>query len=284
VRKVNCLSAQATYSGDWSEGGAAIKCRSSAKAGDSVSLTFHGTGIYWRAQQGPDCGIADVWLDGQLAESVDCFGSFPSDYVFYFIRTGLDPAKAHTIKVAVRGEKNARATGQAIRHIAFECAGETNQASDGFSGLAGKNDWHYLAWDGSAFAGLEFDRQKNLWQKAGGPAVGHSFLAPAAAGAVRQWKAPRDDTVRVEGVASVDAQAGRSIEVKIMRNADSVWATRAVEPGTPVAHDVRVEVRKGDTISFVAMRQAGATGEHRVAWDPAITCVAKGSGRPGEGK
>lgn len=279
VRKVSCSSPEAVYSGEWSESGTVVKRRSSTKTDDSVSLIFHGTGIYWRAQQGPDCGTAEVWLDGQLAESVDCFGIAPSDYVFYFIRTGLDPAKPHTIKIVVRGKKNAKATGQAIRHIAFECAGESNQASDGFSGLAGKNDWHYLAWDGSTFAKLDFDREKNLWQKAGGPAVGHNFLASAAAGAVRQWQAPRDGAIRVEGVASVDAKAARAIEVKVMRNADAIWPVRAVEPGTSAAHDVRVEISKGDTISFIATRQVGATGEHRVAWDPVITFIVNDSGQ-----
>jgi len=92
-----------------------------AKAGQSVQFLFQGTAIYWRAVADSDGGRADVYIDGVLQETVDCF--FPEcalPYQFAFIKTGLAPQRSHVIKIIVRGDKNS--SGTKIRHVAFEYA------------------------------------------------------------------------------------------------------------------------------------------------------------------
>jgi hypothetical protein len=91
------------------------------KAGHTIQFTFEGTDIYWRAVAARDGSKADVFIDDKFQTTVDCFfPECPLPYQFAFIRTGLNPERPHTIRIVVRGEKNAASEGTAIRHIAFE--------------------------------------------------------------------------------------------------------------------------------------------------------------------
>jgi hypothetical protein len=95
--------------------------KAASQAGQSVEMSFRGGEIYWRAAAGPDAGKADVFVDGKLDQTVDCyFNECALPYQFAFIRTDLDPQQPHTIKVVVRGDKHAASSGTTIRHIAFE--------------------------------------------------------------------------------------------------------------------------------------------------------------------
>jgi hypothetical protein len=95
----------------------------SAKAGQSVQFSFKGSDIYWRAVAGNDAGKADVYIDGVLQKTVDCFfQECALPYQFAFIKNGLDHNQEHIIKVVVRDDKNPGSTGNNIRHIAFEYA------------------------------------------------------------------------------------------------------------------------------------------------------------------
>lgn len=97
------------------------QAKTAVQAEQSLQFDFSGGAIYWRAAAGPDCGKADVLIDGVLEKTVDCyFAECPLVYQFAFIKTGLDPQKAHTIKIVVRGDKNPGSSGTVIRHIAFE--------------------------------------------------------------------------------------------------------------------------------------------------------------------
>lgn len=115
TRQVGCLGAEVKYSGTWSdvtdpacyEG----KARASAERRASVEFTFQGNDIYWRAVKGPGLGKADVFLDGVLQTTVDCWASLPSGYQFAFIKRGLSGKGPHTIKVVVKNEKNPRSAG-----------------------------------------------------------------------------------------------------------------------------------------------------------------------------
>ncbi len=273
VRKVAFSSPELSYSGAWTEQGTPAQSKASGKAGDSVSLSFEGLGIYWRAEEGPDCGKADVFLDGTLPKTVDCFGA-RSPYKFWFVKTGLDAAKPHTIKIVVRGEKNAKSAGTAIKHIAFEVAAECNRAADGFSGVMGKNDWRYLSWDGAAYGDLDFSHVVNAWKKGGRLTVGPDYLVPDnGRDAVRQWVAPHDGNIRVEGTVSSAAQAGDGINARILHNSAAVWPARPVQNGKPAPHDLKLAVKKDDTLSFCVSQKGSSAGEVRVTWDPVITFV-----------
>jgi len=272
VRKISCLSSEASYTGDWAQQSSPVNARISGTTNSSVSLAFNGGGIYWRAASGPDCGKADVYLDGEWQKTIDFYGDY-TPWQFWFIKTGLDLRAAHTIRIVVRGDKNARSSGTAVKHIAFECAGESNQASDGFCSVQGKNGWHYQAWDGTNYTNLEFDSGKNVWTTPGGLiAIGPDYQVPSAADAVRKWVAPRDGRIRLEGFVEVKKAGGSGVYAKIVRNATEAWPERLVTYGKRTVHDTTLSVNKGDSFLFI-VRRNGEMSADKVLWDPVISYV-----------
>ncbi len=128
TRRVGCLASEVKYTGAWSEIADPAyyegKAKSSAEEGATVEFTFRGRDIYWRAVKGPDLGKADVFLDGTLQATVDCWASAPTVYQFAFIKRGLNGDGPHTIKVVVKNQQNSRSSGAAIRHLLFEHSAE----------------------------------------------------------------------------------------------------------------------------------------------------------------
>jgi hypothetical protein len=75
-----------------------------------AEFTFTGTGIQWIGESNYFCGVAEVYLDGELVSTVDPFiapGIF-SQFV-NFSREGL-PYGQHTIRVVAAGQKNPAST------------------------------------------------------------------------------------------------------------------------------------------------------------------------------
>jgi hypothetical protein len=272
VRTISCLSPEAVYSGEWTNQSSPVTARISGAAKSRVSLTFKGSGIYWRAASGPDCGRADVYLDGAWQQTVDFYGD-DTPWQFWFIKTGLATKKTHTIKIVVLGEKNARSSATTVKHISFEVAGESNQASDGFCSVQGKNNWYYQAWASPNQANLEFDRGKNIWTKhAGLIAVGPGYQIPDEANAVRKWVAPQDGKIRLQGLVEVEQAGGNGIYAQILKNTAEVWPERLVTHGKNESHDTTISVKKGDSICFTVKRNGEKPAE-KAFWDPVITYV-----------
>jgi hypothetical protein len=126
TRRIGCLAPEVKYAGTWSDATDPSyyegKAKSAADSRASIEFTFRGKDIYWRAVKGPNLGKADVFLDGVLQTTVDCWASVPTVYQFAFIRRGLSVEGPHTIKVVVKNEKNPRSTGAAIKHMLFEAS------------------------------------------------------------------------------------------------------------------------------------------------------------------
>ena len=133
TRRFGCRAAETKYSGAWSDSADPTfyegRAKSSAERGASVEFTFTGKDIYWRAAKGPNLGKADVYLDGVLQTTVDCWASLPLVYQFSFVKRGLTGDGPHTIKAVVENEKNPRSTGTTIRHMLFECSAAESTAT-----------------------------------------------------------------------------------------------------------------------------------------------------------
>ncbi|MBM4149563.1 MAG: hypothetical protein FJ224_11060 [Lentisphaerae bacterium] len=270
TRKVEFSSPEVTASPGWKQDGV------SGVTNSSLELTFKGRDIYWRTARGPARGKADVFLDGVLQATVDTWASFDTKDLFAFVKTGLDPIKPHTIKVVVRGEKNARSTGTAIAHLCFEYSADSHSAFNGFSSVQGQNLWRYQERQGEKVADMTF--QKGVWRGEGGAEVSFDSLSPGQgeAQAVRVWTAPHDGQVRVEG--RVTAREG--LAATIAHNDRPIWPAPSAAAEKPAPHDLTVAVKQGDTISFAAHRRgvppvavAPDTKESAVMWEPVITYV-----------
>jgi beta-galactosidase GanA len=103
------------YSGTWTHAGPSAGYTSgdydqteswSTQAGASMTLDFTGTAAAWIGPKNTNGGIADVYLDGTLAATVDTYS--PAGKLFQqvlFSKTGLS-AGSHTLEIVVTGTQN----------------------------------------------------------------------------------------------------------------------------------------------------------------------------------
>ena len=97
-------------------GGSAIR---SSKAGDTVEVTFYGTGIELIGYKSWSRGKAEITLDG-IAKTVDTHAmSYDKFYNTSVYNSGALTEGIHTLKVKVTGDRNFLASGSAIDIDAF---------------------------------------------------------------------------------------------------------------------------------------------------------------------
>jgi hypothetical protein len=268
----------------------AMEC---GEPGAYVQFSFKGSGIYWRGIADTNCGKADIYIDDKFIQSSDCYYRDALPFQFAFLKTGLDPGVTHTVRVVVRSDRNAGSAGTIIRHMAFEYTAESFRASDGFSAVNGRNNWHYRRRNGTGYGDLQFvdfartmvyDKQigrrvekksfANYYEDEDSCRVGDNYQTPGEHCAIRTWISPHRGRIRIEGSVHIDTGIGESVTATIMRNDRDAWSFQMVTPGAAGTHDITIEVEKSDAIDFVAERRSGKNGE-KVMWDPVITYVDK---------
>lgn len=99
----------------WNGGTASL----STGAVASATLTFTGIGVRWIGFNGPQAGIARVFLDGVLTRTIDLFASAEQVRATVFAATELADA-THTLEIEVVGEKNPLSNGTLVVVDAFE--------------------------------------------------------------------------------------------------------------------------------------------------------------------
>ncbi|WP_327242130.1 galactosylceramidase [Streptomyces sp. NBC_01320] len=90
------------YSGTWASGGGNTWNNT---VGDSAKLTFQGDSVTLQSITNGNNGIVNVSVDGDSPTAVDLY-SKSGGVTSVFTRTGLDPAKQHTMVVTVTNTKN----------------------------------------------------------------------------------------------------------------------------------------------------------------------------------
>jgi hypothetical protein len=83
------------------------------KSGDTVEITFSGTGISIDGNWVKDGGNADVYLDGKLVRTIDTYFFYNKqehENITLWHITGLTDSK-HIVKLVVKGEKNPESLG-----------------------------------------------------------------------------------------------------------------------------------------------------------------------------
>jgi hypothetical protein len=282
---VGCGNSEMKYAGNWSdqknpdsyEG----KTKDSATPNSSVEFSFEGTAIYWRAVHSPQSGRADVYIDGALRRTVDCYSPRSTTYEqFLYINTGLSPNVRHTIKVVVTGKKSPKSAGTAITHIAFEYSAESYKASAGFCSVMGKNNWYYQQLNGENYIDLSFisdeGHPKMYWFGRGNCAVGPNYQTPGDNAAVRKWVAPHGGIVRVEGAVTGSEPGDDGALTSIWLNSEKIWPDKNAASGEPATHDLKLTVMQGDAIAFVVTKKdpaskSATTASTNVFWDPVVT-------------
>ncbi|EZH66384.1 hypothetical protein DH09_10650 [Bacillaceae bacterium JMAK1] len=102
------------YEGEWErvsprESGFSYKTSSS---GDLATFTFEGTGFQWYGMQGGEHGMANVYINDELVDTVDTYGETSSHELLYEI-SNLNH-DVHEVVIEVTDEKNTSSKGQSV--------------------------------------------------------------------------------------------------------------------------------------------------------------------------
>lgn len=92
--------------------------RWTAVTSNYAQLTFTGTTVKWIGLKSSNQGNADVYVDGVLQTTVDLYAASDQLQQVLYSKTGLS-AGSHTIKVVVKGTKNASSSGYYVNLDSF---------------------------------------------------------------------------------------------------------------------------------------------------------------------
>lgn len=102
-----------SYFNNWSKKEVKDQSKFSGTAGDEITFSFEGTGASIEGNWVKDGGRADVFVDGELKRTIDCFFHFANQEhqnMNLFHITNLPEGK-HTIQLVVKGEKRPESAG-----------------------------------------------------------------------------------------------------------------------------------------------------------------------------
>jgi hypothetical protein len=124
MQKTSHDDAAALYFGDWlgaADAGGQGERRSNRPYA-ACAFTFEGEAVRWVGSRGPDHGLAEVYVDGALAGTIDTYAPERVAAQVLFERGGLAAGRIHSLRVVVLRERNA-ASADCFQGIAgFECA------------------------------------------------------------------------------------------------------------------------------------------------------------------
>jgi hypothetical protein len=115
VVRIEDQSPSITYVGSWSQGNTirpwsgGTAALATAGPPTRATLTFTGTAVRWVGFQGPQTGIANVYLDGALVATVDTYAAAEVVGAVLYTTTGL-ASTTHTLAIESTGTKNAAST------------------------------------------------------------------------------------------------------------------------------------------------------------------------------
>jgi hypothetical protein len=134
VTRVEEDGAAVTLTGTWfpnglslHSGGGAILA---ADAGSRVRVAFRGTGIRWIGYRDEWSGIARVYVDGELVETVDTWASPQQAQATSFRVEGL-PAGDHWLEIEVTGTQGPQSGGAWVWLDAFEVTSSSRRQGSG---------------------------------------------------------------------------------------------------------------------------------------------------------
>lgn len=117
---------------DWSKQHVKDQAMYSGNAGDEITFTFEGTGASIEGNWLKDGGLADVYVDGQLKRTIDCYFDYAKQehrHMNIYHITNLPNGK-HEIKLVVKGDKRPESFGTNVyvtEAVVFKTADKTNE-------------------------------------------------------------------------------------------------------------------------------------------------------------
>ncbi|MBQ3729642.1 MAG: hypothetical protein II903_09090 [Spirochaetales bacterium] len=123
------LDSRIEYIGSWAESGSNAKnyhrtLLTTSTSGDEMDFSFNGTSVSILGVKDVDCGLADVYIDGSLVETIDSYADSTKYRKSLFSAYGLNAADHH-VRLVVKGSHSTDSTGNAINIDAVETIGGT---------------------------------------------------------------------------------------------------------------------------------------------------------------
>lgn len=115
------------YIGSWAESGSNAKnyhrtLLTTSVAADEMDFSFNGTAISILGVKDVNCGLADVFIDGSLVETIDTYADSTKYRKGLFSAYGLE-AGNHDVRLVVKGSLSIDSTGNTINIDAVETIG-----------------------------------------------------------------------------------------------------------------------------------------------------------------
>lgn len=109
--QINDNDTKISYQGSWiydtaCAGGYSGDSHNTNSAGAAAAVSFKGTAVAWLGQKDINYGIAEVYLDGILKETVDCYDTRNIYQQVLFSAVDLVPGE-HTLRIVCKGQKHA---------------------------------------------------------------------------------------------------------------------------------------------------------------------------------
>lgn len=128
LEKIPGLDDRVVREGDWTTR-PSTKRIDTTKGGCKAALTFEGNCVEWYGVLSPQHGIANVYIDGELAETVDCYDPTRTEGALLFRSESLESG-THTITIETTGTCNPEGTNTFIEVYHFNVEAESPKAVD----------------------------------------------------------------------------------------------------------------------------------------------------------
>jgi len=107
-----------SYYGDWTAKG---NLHSSNIPGSALDFSFKGSTIRWVGSKASNHGVAEIFVDGVLQQTVDTYASTPARNQILYAQNGLSQNRYHTIRILVSQGRHPDSAGCYQDVARFDC-------------------------------------------------------------------------------------------------------------------------------------------------------------------
>ena len=209
-----------------------IQYLNSPKGGETVTLTFKGTGIKVIGCTNKDRGKIEVFIDGESQKVVDTYSASTVRQVEYFSKDDLK-AGIHTLQLKVLNEKQAASSGTKIELDAFEILDSTLVAPTGVK-VSSKSGMTTVSKANSTLQLKATVEPENATDKTVTWSTSDDSIATVDDKGLVTFLS-KNGTVTITATSAADATKSGTIELTVAIKQDVADVETIVEDGNPLA-------------------------------------------------
>ena len=224
-----------------------IQYLNSPKGGETVTLTFKGTGIKVIGCTNKDRGKIEVFIDGESQKVVDTYSASTVRQVEYFSKDDLK-AGIHTLQLKVLNEKQAASSGTKIELDAFEILDSTLVAPTGVT-VSSKSGMTTVSKANSTLQLKATVEPENATDKTVTWSTSDDSIATVDTNGLVTFLS-KNGTVTITATSAADATKSGTIELTVAIKQDVADVETIVEDGNPPASGTNTYGTKSNDIKW----------------------------------